>query len=137
MSYSIEQDIIDSLTDSPDDWDDYREENLEMFSEIKLWPNKNSNSKIRANGSCLISNAIRLKFTVAQGSKGLFVGLPSRAYKDKEGNTKYSNEVFIEDKTVMKQLTEQVIAAYNEQTGAMLNQGDAAGPSSQDADIPW
>lgn len=108
-----------------------------MFSNIEVWPSKNSEGKIKARGRVTVADAVNINFNIAQGSNGLFVGLPSHKGKDGNGNDKWYSDVFIEDKKVYSDLQNKVLAAYRAKVGGdNLNQGEASGPSNQD-NIPF
>lgn len=101
-----------------------------MISDVNVWPVQNQ-GKIRARGNFLVSNAFKVQYTLFQGPKGLFVGLPGRKGKDKEGNEKWYSDVYCQDDDVRKQMNDAVIKAYNEKTGNVSNQGEAPGPTDQ------
>ena len=107
-----------------------------MISDIKLWPQQGQ-GKIKARGSFLISNAFRVQFSVCEGPKGLFVGLPSRKGTDKEGKEKYYNDVFCTDKEVFAQMNKAVLDVYNNATGNVSSQGEASGPEDQSGGLPF
>lgn len=53
---------------------------------------------------------------VKDGSKGTYMALPQRSYKDKEGTTKYSNIVYMDrESEVYKLLCDAVLAYFDEQ----------------------
>lgn len=53
--------------------------------------------------------------SVIDGSKGTYVGLPQRSYKDKEGNTKFAKTVYMQDEDCMKALSDAVLTYFDEQ----------------------
>ncbi|MBQ8806564.1 MAG: septation protein SpoVG family protein [Bacteroidaceae bacterium] len=53
--------------------------------------------------------------SVIDGSKGTYVGLPQRSYKDKEGNTKFAKTVYMQDEDCMTALSDAVLAYFDEQ----------------------
>jgi DNA-binding cell septation regulator SpoVG len=102
------------------------------FSEIKVWPLKKDNPKVKANGSFVIDEAIKVKFTLFNGPKGLFVGLPGKSGLDKEGKKVWYPDVSIISVEVQKQVNDAVLKEYNKRIGnTTLSQGKAAGPVNQ------
>ena len=55
---------------------------------------------------------------------GYFVGLPQTPYTDKQGNKKYSNVVWIDDKDLLKKILDAVLELYG-------------GKEAPDFDIPF
>ena len=104
-----------------------------MISDVKVWPSKNSSSKVKANGSFVVNESFKVKYTLFSGPKGLFVGLPGK-YGEKDGKKEWYADVLIINPEVQKQVNQAVIAAYNQKTGnkSYMNQGIAAGPVAQD-----
>jgi len=85
----------------------------ELISEIQIRPI--SHATLKASGSFLISEAFEVKFTVVKGgTDGMFVSLPRRQYTDKEGKTKYSNEVYCTSDEARKEYTKKVMEAYKD-----------------------
>lgn len=66
-----------------------------LVGAIKVFKNNGKNETFVGRGEVTIAEAVTVKFNVVNGKKGLFVSLPSRSYKDKEGNTKYENQVIV------------------------------------------
>jgi DNA-binding cell septation regulator SpoVG len=53
---------------------------------------------------------------VKDGSKGTYVSLPQRSYKDKNGDTKYVSTVYMDrESEVYKLLSDAVLAYFDEQ----------------------
>jgi DNA-binding cell septation regulator SpoVG len=72
----------------------------------------NSTGNLKASGKFVLAGAVEIKFTLVDAGKGLFVSLPRRSY-ERDGQTKWVNEVFITDKSLLQDLTEQAVASYN------------------------
>lgn len=54
--------------------------------------------------------------SVIDGTKGTYVGLPQRTYKDKNGETKYPKTVYMDkDGVCMKALSDAVLSYFDEQ----------------------
>lgn len=115
---------------------------MSKISEVRCWPIKNPKGKLRANGDFVYDGAFRLKFTVFEGTKGLFVSYPGQMSEKKDEKTgKNIFYPFIKclSDDVRNELHETVMGAYNKATGNDgMNQGDSAGPSDQSKDnIPF
>ncbi len=102
------------------------------FSDIKLYP-VNGNSVIKANGSFVYNNVVRISCSVVLGKNGLFVSLPREKYTDKTTKEeKWADKVFFTDKDVRDELNAVVVAAYNKQSGrGEESQGSSPEPVSQ------
>ncbi len=98
------------------------------FSDIKLYP-VNGNKVIKANGSFVYNNAVKISCSVVLGKNGLFVSLPREKYTDKEGKEKWADKVFFLDEGVRKEMNDAVIAAFN--GGDSTSQGKSPEPSTQ------
>jgi DNA-binding cell septation regulator SpoVG len=101
---------------------------MSLVSDVQIWP-VDGQGKVKARGNFMVANAFKVQYSLMQGPKGLFVGLPSRKGKDKEGNEKWYNDVFCTDEAVFKEMNTAVLAAYKSKTGT--SQGEAQGPSDQ------
>lgn len=56
-----------------------------QISEVRIWPSRNTESKIKANASIIIDDAIMIhELRIVEGANGLFVAMPSR--KTSDGN---------------------------------------------------
>ena len=110
-----------------------------MISDVKVWPLKRNNAKVKANASFTIDNKFRIRCTIFQGQKGLYVGLPGK-YGDKideeTGKKVWYEDVTCINREARQELTQKVIDKFNEETGNVMSQGSAPGPENQD-NIPW
>lgn len=112
-------------------------------TEIKVWPIKKP-SNLKANGSLVVGNVLRLKFTVVQGKEGLFVGWPGK-WGDKvnpeTGKKPFYKDISFVDseqgKLFNTELNALVLVEYAKATGLDLNQGEAPGPVNQSDGIPF
>lgn len=84
---------------------------MDLISDIRIWPTKN-NSSVKANGSMVVAGAFVVKFALMSSEKGLFVSLPSEKYI-KDGETKYTDKVWILKTDVREDVNKLVVAAYN------------------------
>lgn len=105
-------------------------------TEIKVFPLKGNHKTIRANGNCLIGGMVQVRFTIMEGSNGLFVSLPRRQYKDKDGETKWSNEVYIPDETLHTMFQKAIIEEYNNIMGGK-GQGTAGEEQQYHDSVPF
>jgi stage V sporulation protein G len=80
-----------------------------LFSDFRITMiNKES---LRALASCKIADAVLLNgMRVVEGSKGLFVSMPSR--KDKSGE--YQDVFFPVNRDIRQRLQEEILCRYNE-----------------------
>lgn len=110
-----------------------------MLSDIKIWPSKGQ-SNFKANGEVTFHEAIRIQFKVVQGKNGLFVSFPQEKY-DKEGETKYKNQVTFVNPEVQTDVQSRLIAAYNKQVsgGAPSEDAPIASPKQKpkNLDVPF
>lgn len=109
------------------------------IGDIKVWPTK-GNSVIKANGLVTLDDVLNVKFTIMNGSKGMFVGFPGKygdKVDDKTGKKPWYPDVSFpkndEADTFRQQLTAAIVNAYTTATGSDLNQGQASGPTNQDS----
>lgn len=115
---------------------------MSLFSNVQVFPLKKSHPTIKANGTVVISDAVKVKFTLWNGPKGLFVGFPGekgQKINEKTGKQEFYPYISVIDDSARKELQKAVIAAYNTKTGNKMSQGEAAGPSSQveEEEIPF
>lgn len=115
-----------------------------MISDIKVWLLKKPNEKIKANCQFVVDNAWKMKGTLMNGAKGLFVGLPGKwaqelkdgkmvdKLDEKTGKKIWYPDVACIDHEAQRQLNEAIIQEYNKQVGnSPSNQGTAPGPTDQ------
>lgn len=86
---------------------------MSIFSDLKLFTINSSNgSKLIARGSVVVSNAVRVNFSVLNGSKGRFVAMPSEKSNktDDQGNAKYFPVVQLSSRELSDELNRLVLA---------------------------
>ena len=117
---------------------------MAQISEVKIWPVK-GNKVVKANGSFTINDAISIKCSVMEGTKGLWIGLPGKyaevkndegqmvRKKDENGKDIWYSDVFVKSKDLYKSIQDTVLAAYNKETGNTQGTKDTVG----DDGIPW
>ena len=104
---------------------------------IKIFPTK-GDGNTKAFGRFTVAECINISFSVVNGKNGLFVSLPSHKGKDAEGNDKWYNDVFVEDKAILADLQTKCLAAYNSTVGGgASDQGSSPEPTNQDAPPNW
>lgn len=100
------------------------------ISDIQLYV-VNGNKTIKANGSFLVNSAVKIRFTLMDGQKGMFVGLPGKYYEAKDGSgKKWASDVEVLDEAVVKTLTKLINDAYAKKTGN-LKSGSTTGTADQ------
>jgi DNA-binding cell septation regulator SpoVG len=86
---------------------------MSVFSDLKIFPINSSNgSKLLARGSVVVSNAVRVNFSVLNGSQGRFVAMPSEKSNkvDEQGKTKYFPIVQLSSRELSDELNRLVLA---------------------------
>ena len=103
------------------------------FNDIKVFLKERKN--MLGYGSCVINGVVSVDFTIVNGSRGAFASLPSRSYKDENGDTKYRNVVRITDDNDYNAFQKAVIDEFKSQSG----QGKAGETDQTPADdsIPF
>ncbi len=107
-----------------------------IFSEVEVRPLQRPAGNLKANGSVLIGNVVKVNFTVSDGRNGLWVKLPQRSYQTKDKDTqeqvtRWVREVKITDENLEKELSQLVLAEYTKATSQ-----SEAGESSQQTRKP-
>jgi DNA-binding cell septation regulator SpoVG len=109
------------------------------ITEVKLFK-VNGHKTIKANGDFTVNNALKVKFTLMNGPKGLFVGLPGEYYQPKDGSEKkWASKVEVTSEEFVKTLSKAVIDAYNKGTNksASVDQGKSTIGTQDQANIPF
>ena len=101
------------------------------------------NVRVSANGNRLAPASITLDnafvvrgLSVMNGSKGIFVNMPSQKGVDAEGNTKYFDTAFPLSKELRAELSNVVIGAYQQKLAELQNSASQrdSEPPEQDED---
>lgn len=113
-----------------------------LISDVQVFPLKKLHPKIKANGTLVVGGAFKVKFTIFNGPKGLFVSFPGeqgQKINEKTGKKEWYPYVSVIDKNINTEMQKIVMTAYNSKTGNTLDQGEAVGASSQvdDNEIPF
>lgn len=104
---------------------------MSTINDIKCWPLKTKHPKILANGVFVIDGSFKIKYTLINGNKGPFVGLPGNYGKNKEGQEKWYSEVDCLSNETRVEMTGLILKEYNKVSGISLNQENHSGPSDQ------
>jgi DNA-binding cell septation regulator SpoVG len=102
-----------------------------IFSDLQI--RKVNGKTIKASGTVVVANSVKVNFTVMEGSKGLFAKLPSHKGKDDQGTDKWYDDVYITDEDVRKDFQREVLAAFK----ALDSGTETKKPSSPDSDLPF
>lgn len=85
------------------------------ISDVKVFPMKNKHPRIRANCSFVVAGRFRVKCTVAESPKGLYVGFPGR-YSEKldpeTGKKIWYDDVCPVSKDAREEITSIIMTAY-------------------------
>lgn len=113
---------------------------MATFSNIKVFKNKTDNKTFKGNGTVLLGDVVEVNFSILEGSKGLFVKLPQRSYKDTEGTTKYVSEVKIPDEDTYKALTKAILGEFKkvvEGKGSTASKSSETKPEQESDGLPF
>ena len=95
-----------------------------------------SDGNVRAYASINVAGAVAIHgLRVMDSSKGLFVSMPSRSYKDQNGKTQYSDIAHAVTKEVREAINKQVLDAYNQ--ALEESQNDGFTDLDDDEDLPF
>ena len=96
----------------------------------------NGEGSTMAYASVTVSNAVAIHgIRVVNSRNGLFVSMPSRSYKDSNGNTKYNDIAHAVTKEAHEAINSKVLEAYS-QALAQTRETDFT-PMSDDEDLPF
>lgn len=91
-----------------------------LFSQLKLYPAKDSSGTFKGNGRVVVAGVAELNFRIVQGPTGLFVGWPGRQ-SDKvnptTGKKQWFNDVRIVDEEANQELTKLILDEFRKTTG--------------------
>ena len=104
-------------------------------SEVRIIPVKSGNGSTKAYASINLDGVFAVNdIRVVEGNKGLFISLPNRKGKDKDGNEKYYDIAFPTTAELRKEISDAVIAKYNETSQSQSQPQSNADGASQLAD---
>jgi stage V sporulation protein G len=105
-----------------------------------------TDSKVKAFFSAVVGDFEINDLKLVEGEKGLFVGMPSRSYKDKTNQTKYQNIVTLTNTKTYNELVEAAIIEYERRTGSSVastrnlkldDEEETVGASENTDDLPF
>jgi DNA-binding cell septation regulator SpoVG len=90
-----------------------------MFSfDVKVFPLQNPKGKTKAFAHLVVDGVMELRdLSVVDGSKGLFVSMPRRPGKDRDGNPTYYDRILFhgeQGETIKKDIVDAVLAAFHD-----------------------
>ena len=93
-------------------------------------------SKIKATAEVNFEGGFRVTgIKVCQGSKGLFVGMPSNAYTNSNGEKKYTDIFYPITKEARDALTKEVISKYKAELSQTQEQTESDAPLPPEPDF--
>lgn len=104
-------------------------------SEVRIMPVKSGNGSTKAYVSITLDDVFAVNdIRIVEGKKGLFVALPNRKGKDKDGKEKYYDICNPTTAELRKEINDAVIAKYNEtlQSQPQSNTDGASQPADED-----
>ena len=94
------------------------------------------NSKIKAFADVSFEGGFRVTgIKVCQGSKGLFLGMPSNSYTNSDGEKKYTDIFFPTTKEAREALTKEVISKYKAEMEQTQEQTASEAPLTPEPDF--
>ena len=94
------------------------------------------NSKIKAFADVSFEGGFRVTgIKVCQGSKGLFLGMPSNAYTNSDGEKKYTDIFYPTTKEAREALTKEVISKYKAELSQTQEQTVSEAPTPPEPDF--
>ena len=85
---------------------------MSVFTDWEVFPLSKPAKSLMANGKVTIAGTVRVSFTIVNGPKGLFAGLPQQVV-EKDGETKYYPHVKILDTETYNMFQKEAVEAYN------------------------
>jgi DNA-binding cell septation regulator SpoVG len=101
------------------------------ISDIKVWPVKKENKWVMANLQFTVDNAFVLKATLMKSEKGPWLSYPGKTSDKIDEKTKkkiFYADIKCIDKDLGKKIFEDVMKAYNKETGASTGASDQTPP---------
>ena len=107
-----------------------------MKFKAKITRMVDGNSKIKAIADVSFEGGFRVTgIKVCQGSKGLFIGMPSSAYTNSNGEKKYTDIFFPTTKESRDALTKVVISKYKAELSQTQEQTASEAPLPPEPDF--
>ncbi len=105
---------------------------MSVFTDWEIYPLAKPIGSLRANGKVTICQTVKVSFTIMEGSKGLFAGLPSKLV-EKNGERKYYPDVKLIDETTYEQFQTEAKEAYSNR----LESGPPAKKTISAGNVPF
>lgn len=97
-----------------------------------------SDGNVRAYASINVAGAVAIHgLRVMDSSKGLFVSMPSRSYKDQSGKPQYSDIAHAVTKDVHNAISTKVLDAYEQALQESESETDGFTEMDDDEDLPF
>ena len=97
-----------------------------------------SDGNVRAYASINVAGAVAIHgLRVMDSSKGLFVSMPSRSYKDQNGKTQYSDIAHAVTRDVHNAISTKVLDAYEQALQESESETDGFTEMDDDGDLPF
>ena len=107
-----------------------------MKFKAKITRMGDGNSKIKAIADVSFEGGFRVTgIKVCQGSKGLFLGMPSNSYTNSDGEKKYTDIFFPTTKESRDALTKEVISKYKAELSQTQEQTASEAPLPPEPDL--
>lgn len=107
-----------------------------MKFKAKITRMVDGNSKIKAIADVSFEGGFRvIGIKVCQGSKGLFIGMPSNAYTNSDGEKKYIDIFYPTTKDAREALTKEVISKYKAEMEQTQEQTASEAPPPPEPDF--
>ncbi len=109
-----------------------------MKFKAKITRMVDGNSKIKAIADVSFEGGFRVTgIKVCQGSKGLFLGMPSNSYTNSDGEKKYTDIFFPTTKEAREALTKEVISKYKAELSQTQEQTQTASEEPTPPEPDW
>ncbi len=109
-----------------------------MKFKAKITRMGDGNSKIKAFADVSFEGGFRVTgIKVCQGSKGLFLGMPSNSYTNSDGEKKYTDIFFPTTKEAREALTKEVISKYKAELSQTQEQTQTASEEPTPPEPDW
>ncbi|MBO5575441.1 MAG: SpoVG family protein [Ruminococcus sp.] len=109
-----------------------------MKFKAKITRMVDGNSKIKAIADVSFEGGFRVTgIKVCQGSKGLFIGMPSNSYTNSDGEKKYTDIFFPTTKEARDALTKEVISRYKAELSQTQEQSQTASEEPTPPEPDW
>ena len=91
-------------------------ETFNFITKVEVFLNPKTGSNLLGWGSFTTQEGWEISFRIISGSRGPFIGLPTRPYKKSDGGEAYAREVQLASDDRFQYMQDTVLAAYKEAT---------------------